>query len=88
MEQQQHEKISGYRTLTEEEISDVNEVKAIGNRMGELIEKFRMRGALPGAKCPGPYSGYDQRWLSIGATHIQEGCSALVRAVTRPEGFI
>jgi hypothetical protein len=28
---------------------------------------------------------FDQRWLSIGRTHLEEGFAALVRAVERPE---
>lgn len=28
---------------------------------------------------------FDQRWLSIARTHIEEGFSALVRCVERPE---
>jgi hypothetical protein len=29
----------------------------------------------------------DQRWISIGATHLQEGLMALTRGVTKPEFF-
>jgi hypothetical protein len=30
-------------------------------------------------------SGLDYRWLAIAKTHFQEGFTALVRAVTKPE---
>jgi hypothetical protein len=94
-QQQQHERISGYRTLTEEEIADVNEIKELGNRFGELITKLKAKNGGLGFRVATLETtevvsnpNYDQRWVSIGTTHFQEGCSALVRAVTRPEGFI
>lgn len=71
----QHRKISGYRELDESEIAAMNEVKAVGAQLGELIAKLRAKPEL------------DQRWVSIGATHMQEGLMALTRSIAKPTFF-
>lgn len=71
----QHQKIAGYRDLSEEEIALMNEIKAHGMDLSGLVDKVR---ATP---------GIDGRWASIGATHLQEGLMALTRAVAKPETF-
>lgn len=71
----QHRKISGYRELSQAEIDAMNEVKAQGVALGELVAKLRGNGEL------------DQRWVSIGATDLQTGLMALTRAVARPTFF-
>jgi hypothetical protein len=71
----QHQKITGYRDLTHEEIALMNEVKAEGERLGALVEKLRHAPDL------------DKRWVSIGATDLQTGLMALVRAIARPTTF-
>jgi hypothetical protein len=88
----QHRAITGYAELSETEIADLNEVKDLGNRFGELIQKLRQRRlptnqaqTLDGADVK--IESYEPRWLSIGATDIQTGCMALVRAIARPNGF-
>lgn len=71
----QHRKISGYRELDQSEIDAMNEVKAKGTELGELIAKLRANTAL------------DQRWVSIGATDLQTGLMALTRAIAKPTFF-
>ena len=71
----QHRKISGYRELDETEIAAMNAIKAKGAELGELVARLRANAAL------------DQRWVSIGATHMQEGLMALTRAVAKPTFF-
>lgn len=71
----QHRKISGYRELNQAEIDAMNEIKAQGVVLGELVAKLRGDGEL------------DQRWVSIGATDLQTGLMALTRAVARPTFF-
>lgn len=75
METFQQPKITGYRQLTEEEASLMNEIKAQGVNLGELVERLR---ATPDV---------DDRWVSIGATDLQTGLMALTRAVARPTTF-
>lgn len=71
----QHRQIKGYRELSEKEIALMNEIKTKGAEIGELVAKLREA------------EGLDQRWISIGATHMQEGCMALTRGVAQPTFF-
>jgi hypothetical protein len=71
----QHRKISGYRELGEAEIALMNQIKAAGATLGEMIAVLRSNADL------------DQRWVSIGATHMQEGLMALTRSVAQPTFF-
>ena len=71
----QHKKISGYRDLTQEEIDQMNAVKAVGTQLGLLIKNMKQDPDV------------DQRWLSIAETHLQQGIMAAVRSVAKPNGF-
>lgn len=68
-------KVTGYRQLNEAEAALMNEIKAQGVALGELVAKLREN------------AGLDQRWVSIGATDLQKGTMALVRAVAQPTTF-
>lgn len=68
-------KVTGYRQLNEQEPELMNEIKAHGVQLGALVEKLRATQWL------------DQRWVSIGATDLQTGTMALVRAVAQPTTF-
>lgn len=70
----QHQKISGYRDLSEAEIDAMNTVKSAESDIGALWSQI---GA--------DVTDVDRRWLAIAKTHFQEGFSALVRAVARPD---
>lgn len=69
----QHKKISGYRDLDQAEIDAINHVKAAEMAFASLWQDL---GVIPGV---------DRRWLAVARTHIEEGCSAAVRAVARPD---
>lgn len=71
----QHRQISGYRELSQEEIDLMNEVKLKGAELGELVEKVKAHPET------------DKRWASIGATDMQTGLMALVRAIAKPTTF-
>ena len=71
----QHQHIKGYRDLSAEEIALMNEIKATGEELGALVAQLRAT------------EGLDQRWISIGATDLQTGIMALVRAVAQPTTF-
>lgn len=71
----QHKKISGYRELTQEEIDQMNALKAVGTQLGFLIDSMKQDPDV------------DQRWLSIAETHLQQGIMAAVRSVAKPTGF-
>jgi len=71
----QHRQILGYRELNEAEIVAMNEVKLKGAELRELVDNLRAQKDL------------DQRWVSIGATELQQGLMALTRAITKPTFF-
>ncbi|MFZ2100357.1 MAG: hypothetical protein WAU86_07320 [Oricola sp.] len=71
----QHRKISGYRDLNQAEIDLMNQIKAKGREIGELVEALKASDWT------------DARWVAIGATDIQQGLMALTRAVAKPEFF-
>lgn len=67
--------VSGYRDLTQAEVDVINTIKSHGAAIGDLVTAVRS------------IEGIDQRWVSIGATELQQGFMALVRAVAQPTGF-
>ena len=71
----QHKKISGYRDLSQQEINDMNTIKAKGEELKSLIGALRENSEL------------DQRWVSIAETHLQQGVMAAVRSVAKPDSF-
>lgn len=71
----QHRKIKGYRELTAEEIAAMNQVKEIAAMVGDVVAAMRGNAAI------------DQRWVSIGATDLQQGFMALTRSIAKPEFF-
>lgn len=77
----QHQKIKGYRDLTEEEISLMNETKELAQKVGELVDKLKASDAVPTEQ------GIDLRWVSIGATQLQQGFMALIRSIAQPTTF-
>lgn len=72
----QHREIKGYRELNEVDIAAMNEVKMKGAEVGELVEKLKANKNL------------DQRWVSIGATSLQQGLMALTRSIAKPTFFV
>ena len=71
----QHRQIKGYRDLTADEISLMNDIKAMGEKVGDMVKNARED------------DGADQRWVSIAQTHLQQGFMALVRSVAKPTSF-
>jgi len=68
----QHTKISGYRSLTAEEIDAMNGVKEL-EKFIALVHKGLSE-----------ISGVNQRDLALARTHFEDGCIRAVRAVARP----
>jgi hypothetical protein len=71
----QHRKIAGYRELNEGEIDLMNEIKALGPTIADVLNKLATTDSV------------DQRWLAIGRTELQQGLMALTRAVAKPTFF-
>lgn len=82
----QHRKITGYRDLTQAEIDLMNEIKAQGAALQQLIEKVDECQAATTAE-HGTGDAEPRRWIAIGKTHLQQGLMALTRAVAKPEFF-
>ena len=70
------EKITGYRNLTPNEIALINEVKALAELCGEMVERLKASELA-----------LDNRWVAIGNTDLQTGFMALVRSISRPTTF-
>ena len=71
----QHRQIKGYRDLSQAEIDLMNEIKAKGAELGDLVQKLY------------DHEGIDQRWVAIGKTALQQGFMALTRSVAQPTSF-
>ena len=96
----QHQMITGYRDLGEQEIALMNEIKAKAAEVGALCEKLQQ------TLLPPPAEGVEMdmacgcsileisvsevetdRWLRLGQDHLQQGFMALTRAVAKPTSF-
>lgn len=71
----QHKKIKGYRDLSLVEISNMNAVKELSARVGEMIEDLSLSEEI------------DKRWLAIAKTDLQKGFMFLVRSIAKPDSF-
>jgi hypothetical protein len=71
----QHQKIKGYRDLSEDEIALMNDAKGKATDIGKLIDVL------------GERPGIDKRWLAIAKTDLQKGFMSLVRAIAQPTTF-
>lgn len=71
----QHEKIKGYRDLSQKEIDKMNAIKDAGNALGALIEDLQS------------LEGLDQRFIAIGKTDVQKGLAMIIRGIAQPTTF-
>jgi len=69
----QHQKISGYRNLTQNEIDLMNSIKSLENDIANLWHQAMESRSF-----------IDGRWMNIAKTKYQEATMAFVRAVARP----
>lgn len=90
METFQQPKITGYRQLSEEEVALMNEGKALAEQCGAYIEKlraYRPADDKPSDAAFDTNRPLDQRWISIGATQLQQGFMAVIRGIAQPTTF-
>ncbi len=71
----QHQKIQGYRDLSQEEIDLMNEGKALARQCGEFIAKLEA------------IEYTDKRNVALGKTNLQQGFMWAIRAVAQPTTF-
>ena len=90
-------KITGYRQLSEAEVALMNEGKALAEACGAYIAKLRVHPATASDGIPRNHETFggepmvvpslDQRWISIGATQLQQGFMAVIRGIAQPTTF-
>lgn len=84
----QHEKIKGYRDLSQAEIDLMNEIKQKAEETGVLVDKLiNFNDSQSVKNADGSVVSVDYRWVAIGKTDLQKGFMALVRAIAKPESF-
>jgi len=71
----QHEKIKGYRDLSQAEIDLMNEGKELAEKCGAFIAKLEADSAT------------DKRNVALGKTNLQQGFMWAIRAVAQPTTF-
>ena len=71
----QHEKIKGYRDLSQAEIDAMNAIKLKAEEVGILIQELFEAEST------------DKRWVAIAKTDLQTGFMAAVRSVAKPDSF-
>ena len=72
---EQHEKVKGYRKLSQAEIDLMNEGKALAEKCGEFIEKLES------------FEDTDKRNVALGKTNLQQGFMWAIRSVAKPTTF-
>lgn len=79
----QHKHIKGYRDLSAEEITLMNEAKELAEQVGQFCEK------LESLAPPNGQTGIeiDPYWLAAGKTDLQKGFMAVIRSIARPGSF-
>lgn len=71
----QHEKIKGYRDLSQQEIDLMNEGKALAEQVGLYIDKLQSLDST------------DKRWVATGKTDLQKGFMSAIRSIAQPTTF-
>ncbi|KSW21598.1 MULTISPECIES: hypothetical protein [unclassified Pseudomonas] len=92
----QHRKISGYRELSQNEIDLMNEIKAFGPQLAQLIGKVEEHIGIQVEKANSMETDEEverldaagpRRWAAIAKKDLQTGLMALTRAVAQPTFF-
>lgn len=98
----QHQKIKGYRDLSQEEIDLMNEIKAIGPQVQAVIEKVQKHIATQRKAChiveqfeevldqeelDRLNAATPERFAAMAKTDFQTGLMYLVRSVAQPTSF-
>lgn len=97
----QHRHIRGYRELSEEEISLMNQIKQKGVELEQLIYQVQAtnRYQAPEPSAQRPVFGTEEeqnammlyretnRWIELARSQLQQGMMALTRAVAKPTSF-
>lgn len=71
----QHQKITGYRDLSQEEIDLMNTGKALAEQCGAYIDKLMALDET------------DKRCVALGKTNLQQGFMWAIRGIAKPDSF-
>ena len=71
----QHQKIKGYRDLSQAEINLMNEGKDLAEKCGAFISKLEFDSTT------------DKRNVALGKTNLQQGFMWAIRAIAQPTSF-
>lgn len=89
----QHQKIKGYRDLSQVEIDLMNAIKKEGPVLDMMIAAVKQHLLTQGQAAKNSdeetriAEAEPNRWTAIAKTHFQEGLMALTRAVAQPGFF-
>lgn len=86
----QHQKIKGYRELSQEEIELINTIKEYGVLLEELVDECRRADVKEGKNGDREHDerlDEASRWRAIAKAHFQQGLMALTRSVAKPDFF-
>ena len=90
----QHRKITGYRELNQEEIDLMNEIKALGPKIEEILIKVqntvdeqRNESIVKPAEHERMENATPERFLALAKTDFQTALMYTTRAVAQPEFF-
>ena len=88
----QQPKITGYRQLNEQEAALMNQVKAQGQQLEQLVSTLeqylaQQKAAAVGTEVARIEQAQPMKWLAVGKTDLQTGLMALTRAVAQPGAF-
>lgn len=88
----QHQKISGYRDLTQKEIDLMNEAKALEanvlafhRKVGAHLDSQKHEAEFEPPEFERIVQALPARWHFIARTDIETGFMALVRAIAQPQ---
>ncbi|GMR15849.1 MAG: hypothetical protein BMS9Abin31_0143 [Gammaproteobacteria bacterium] len=71
----QHQKIKGYRDLSQEEIDMINNIKETSETLRVMITSLDRTETT------------DKRWVAMAKSNLQTGIMYAVRSVAQPESF-
>ncbi|AXK39640.1 DUF7681 family protein [Crenobacter cavernae] len=83
----QHRQIKGYRELNQEEIDLMNEIKAKGEEMRDLIDRVRALAEQAPAEPDAREADHPMYWVRYADGSFRSGLMYLTRAVARPTSF-
>lgn len=75
--------VTGYRQLNEADLAVMNEIKAMGEKVNELLNWVANRNP----QANGISLEVDLRWVAIARTDLQQGFMALTRSIAQPTTF-